>query len=304
METKSEALVYKADVETERGNFGEFEKIDDPMLGEYVEEHDAMLARTELGSGNNGIVYKMSDSLGGPQNQYCAKALWQTVEANIRGDRKDLLPDFAKDLRKVQDYFERVKSKKREFVAQGRELPEQLSPTEEAKYTNRAGAYLNAAGSDVDVPMVHTIVKVDRKDKKIEDVEYPYAWEEKVHLLILDYIPGVSIEELILRNEDEEIRQNIDFESFESKLEEAVEILHEHGLYHNDISTRNIMISPEGEPVLIDFGGGSQSPKGQPHGEKFDLNKEHLRKTLKWLRRYLENPDDVSEELTDLLDEL
>jgi serine/threonine protein kinase len=38
------------------------------------------------------------------------------------------------------------------------------------------------------------------------------------------------------------------------KLERAIEALHTHDIYHNDLHGRNVMISEEGNPYIIDFG--------------------------------------------------
>ncbi|MFZ0100066.1 MAG: serine/threonine-protein kinase, partial [Gemmobacter sp.] len=42
------------------------------------------------------------------------------------------------------------------------------------------------------------------------------------------------------------------------KLLSAVGYVHEHGLLHRDISPDNILLNPEGEPVLIDFGAARE----------------------------------------------
>ena len=38
------------------------------------------------------------------------------------------------------------------------------------------------------------------------------------------------------------------------KLFDALEHMHARGVFHRDLSLRNIMVTKEGEPVIIDFG--------------------------------------------------
>lgn len=44
-------------------------------------------------------------------------------------------------------------------------------------------------------------------------------------------------------------------------LERSIHILHKHGIYHNDIHKRNVMIGREGKPYLIDFGQSAAQPE-------------------------------------------
>lgn len=93
----------------------------------------------------------------------------------------------------------------------------------------------------------------------------------------------------------------IEKHSFISALESSLRHLHTHGLAHNDLTPHNIMVSNEGMPVLIDFGGCQpigtylkhvRGTRGWIDGEIKDQNtskKEHdvsaLAKISAWLDR-------------------
>lgn len=65
----------------------------------------------------------------------------------------------------------------------------------------------------------------------------------------------------------------IEKRSFIAALESSLRHLHTHGLAHNDLTPRNIVVSKEGMPVLIDFGGC------QPIGTYL----KHVRGTPGWI---------------------
>ena len=69
----------------------------------------------------------------------------------------------------------------------------------------------------------------------------------KAYTLAYPYIPGKTLKESI-RNRD-----NIN-DSFFEKLEKLVITMHQRGVAHLDIrNRRNILITPENEPIIIDF---------------------------------------------------
>ncbi|KAJ5164187.1 uncharacterized protein N7500_006017 [Penicillium coprophilum] len=65
----------------------------------------------------------------------------------------------------------------------------------------------------------------------------------------------------------------IEKRSFITALESSLRHLHTHGLAHNDVTPKNILVSKEGMPVLIDFGGC------QPIGTYL----KHIRGTHGWI---------------------
>lgn len=297
--------VFDNNKKTERGNFGSFEKIEVPNPEEFVQQHDNIIANLEyfVGSGNNAIVYDTTLTRGESRSNACVKAMWRSISAEISEKRFNELPETAKPLRRIQDYFEYVKEKKRKYIGKGFNFRPQVDSETEARYSNRAHLLLKEAGSDVMIPWVHRIIELKRGDKNY-DTDPRYYWEEDVNLLMMEKVHGENIEKIILEADEKKIITKINFENFSKKLREAVDLFHAHGLYHNDLSTRNIMVREDGEPSIIDFGAGYHGFEGQPNQQMYEENLKDLEKTLNWLRKYLDNPEKTTDELQEYLDKL
>ena len=70
--------------------------------------------------------------------------------------------------------------------------------------------------------------------------------------MVLDYIRGHDLLEIIDEKKARLTPEQI--VGIAAKLVSAIDYIHENGLLHRDISPDNIFITPEGEPILIDFG--------------------------------------------------
>jgi serine/threonine-protein kinase len=81
--------------------------------------------------------------------------------------------------------------------------------------------------------------------------------ERNTHCLVMDYIPGESLGEMILRGalpETEAVE-------YIRQVGSALKVVHEAGLVHLDVTPSNIMLQSSGNAVLIDFGiAGDMSP--------------------------------------------
>jgi serine/threonine protein kinase len=297
--------VYNNDTPTERGNLGGFESVEIPNPEEFVQQHDRIISNPDffVGSGNNAVVYDASKQTEEFRTNTCVKALWRKVSAEASEKRYKELPEVAKPLRKIQDYFEIIKEKKRKLINKGHEFRPQVSPETEARYSNRAHLILKDAGSDVSIPWINRLIELKRGEDNYE-TDPKYSWEEDVTLLVMEKVHGENIEKIILGMDEDALVPKISFEEFSKKLRDAVELFHKKGLYHNDISTRNIMVREDGEPVIIDFGGGFQGFEGQVNEQMYKQNLEDLEKTLKWLGKYIDNPEKTSDELRDYLDKM
>jgi serine/threonine protein kinase len=69
--------------------------------------------------------------------------------------------------------------------------------------------------------------------------------------LVMDFVDGETLNECIRRRKS--IPENEAWQLFQ-KLASAVEALHQKGIIHCDIHPGNIIVQPNGEPMLIDFG--------------------------------------------------
>lgn len=82
---------------------------------------------------------------------------------------------------------------------------------------------------------------------------------EGVSYLVLEYVPGKTLAELIAKN-DLGLR---DVLTIALQIAEALAAAHEHGVIHRDLKPGNIKITPEGKVKILDFGLAKSS------GEEF-----------------------------------
>jgi len=86
---------------------------------------------------------------------------------------------------------------------------------------------------------------------------------EGKHYYTMDYIEGESLN-ILLKRKPLTIRQSLELME---KVAHALEHAHSHGVVHRDLKPANIMVSPDGEPKVTDFGlakmlGGEERDKG------------------------------------------
>ncbi|PGH27454.1 hypothetical protein AJ80_00933 [Polytolypa hystricis UAMH7299] len=94
----------------------------------------------------------------------------------------------------------------------------------------------------------------------------------------------------------------VDKSSFMEALESAVQHLHSHGMAHNDINPKNIMVNKDNMPVLVDFGscnkigdklktsGGTPAWIEGDHNEYKTSEAQHDLFALGKIREWLDNP--------------
>ena len=69
---------------------------------------------------------------------------------------------------------------------------------------------------------------------------------------MMETILGSTLEEAL--NNPSLFPSNFDPIRYKQQFNEAVRIMHENGIYHRDLFTKNLMIDQNGDFVLIDFG--------------------------------------------------
>ena len=72
------------------------------------------------------------------------------------------------------------------------------------------------------------------------------------HFIMMETILGSTLEEAL--NNPSLFPSNFDPIRYKQQFNEAVRIMHENGIYHRDLFTKNLMIDQNGDFVLIDFG--------------------------------------------------
>jgi serine/threonine protein kinase len=75
--------------------------------------------------------------------------------------------------------------------------------------------------------------------------------------LVMDFVAGETLNDCIRRRGY--IPENEAWQIFQ-KMASAVEALHQQGIIHCDIHPGNIIVQPNSEPMLIDFGSTKDSP--------------------------------------------
>lgn len=107
-------------------------------------------------------------------------------------------------------------------------------------------------------------IAVYEKLCRIEDVHlekiYEYAADESQGIVLVEYISGTSLQELIREKKnfsEEEVCHMI------KELCKALQKVHAAGIVHRDVNPNNIMISGDGILKLIDFGIARERKEGQ-----------------------------------------
>ncbi|MCD4762364.1 serine/threonine-protein kinase [bacterium] len=105
---------------------------------------------------------------------------------------------------------------------------------------------------------------------------YYYRMDEDSHILVMETLDAVSIEDILKDENSKLIPDNFNFDVFFEKLENYISELHRQGIHHRDLHSGNVMIEKStGNPMVIDFG---KSTKGNLRDEeKIYREKKHDR---------------------------
>ncbi len=84
---------------------------------------------------------------------------------------------------------------------------------------------------------------------------YDFATEGELHYMVLEYIPGETLQTLLERLRQQGRRLPLD-EALRLmvQISDAVAYAHQQGMIHRDLKPANILLRPSGEPMLTDFG--------------------------------------------------
>jgi hypothetical protein len=93
---------------------------------------------------------------------------------------------------------------------------------------------------------------------------YDFANDEDTYYMVLEFIPGKTLQARLRKlNQDDRHMPVEDVRRVVAGVCDALEYAHERGMIHRDVKPANVMITPDGQPVLMDFGiakivGGKQ----------------------------------------------
>lgn len=95
----------------------------------------------------------------------------------------------------------------------------------------------------------------------------------KNSFIILEFIEGKQIKQLMNKASEVE-RRSLCF-----KIGELIGKLHRHGIIHGDLTTSNMILSPEEKIFFVDFGLGEKTKKLENRGVDLHLMKRALQST-------------------------
>ncbi|HZK25801.1 MAG TPA: protein kinase [Oscillospiraceae bacterium] len=80
---------------------------------------------------------------------------------------------------------------------------------------------------------------------------YDVGYEDGIHYIVMEYIHGRSLKELITELERLPVRMAVEYALH---MAQALEHAHKHGIIHRDVKPHNILISEDGRIKVTDFG--------------------------------------------------
>lgn len=182
-------------------------------------------------------------------------------------------------LEKFFNYYEENKILKNDagMNAQIYELPRKDNRTlviKEMRQIKRSAFAQNPSRLELDIQnelYIEADVRTPMPVGIIESVEKDFVNKKitKKELIIMEKILGYSIGDYFRDSNAKLKKPDIDINIFMEELEREVKKMHEHGYYHKDLTMNNVMINPEGKPVIIDFGttgsGDGEDPYAAPN---------------------------------------
>lgn len=84
---------------------------------------------------------------------------------------------------------------------------------------------------------------------------YDFNHDDDIYYMVLDFIPGITLKDWLQTLSNVKRRPPVaDAVRIMTAVGDAVAFAHEHGIIHRDLKPGNIMLTPKGQPILMDFG--------------------------------------------------
>jgi len=102
------------------------------------------------------------------------------------------------------------------------------------------------------------VERFEREARAVSALEHPHmvrvidsGREDGVHYIAMEYVSGSNLKELIRRHGPLPVE---DAAVIAAQVCEALEFAHAHGVIHRDVKPQNILLTPDGEVKVTDFG--------------------------------------------------
>jgi serine/threonine protein kinase len=112
-------------------------------------------------------------------------------------------------------------------------LPPELTGNEERRLRFRREAQASAALSHANIAVIHGVDE-----------------DQDVQILTMEYVQGLNLREYLATNEVEP-RESL---GFALRIAEGLAHAHANGIVHRDLKPDNVMVTPEGQVKILDFG--------------------------------------------------
>ena len=99
--------------------------------------------------------------------------------------------------------------------------------------------------------------------------------EQMSHCLIMERIPGVDLRQWLKTRDYIPVGETMALDWLK-QLAEILDQLHQHHCFHRDIKPSNVMLRPDGQLVLIDFGAVREVTETFLHKQQDDVTRTHL----------------------------
>jgi serine/threonine protein kinase len=103
-----------------------------------------------------------------------------------------------------------------------------------------------------------SVARFEREMKAMGNLEHPHiarAYDAREidgrHVLVMEYVPGPSLHELLKRSDRLPIADACEIAG---QAAEGLAYVHRQGLVHRDVKPSNLMLTPEGQVKLLDWG--------------------------------------------------